>query len=268
MSQTKDKLWFVFCKNDILLERLSDGTYTVPTGDVPPVETADSTHILHVATMDGTDMYAFDTGHPLEADGRYVVCGLRQSYYKLSQDIYLKAGKCHELVYWDGNTKYCGVCGSPMAMHTDISKCCTKCGKEVWPQLNTAVIVLIHRGDEVLLVHALNFRSEFYGLVAGFVETGETLEEAVRREVREETSLEIKNLTYFGSQPWPYPCGLMVGFMAEYDSGELHLQHSELRNGGWFRYDNLPQLPEKLSIARRIIDHWLTRFDKQNDCQK
>jgi NAD+ diphosphatase len=144
-----------------------------------------------------------------------------------------------------------------MEMHTDISKRCTNCGKEVWPQLATAIIVLIHRGDEVLLVHARNFKGDFYGLVAGFVETGETLEQAVYREVKEETSLTITNLRYFGSQPWPYPSGLMVGYNADYVSGTIHLQKEELSRGSWFTKENLPVIPEKLSIARRILDDWL-----------
>ena len=146
----------------------------------------------------------------------------------------------------------------------DISKRCTQCGKEVWPQLATAVIVLVSRGDEVLLVHAKNFRGDFYGLVAGFVETGETLEEAVCREVMEETGLTIKNLHYYGSQPWPYPCGLMVGFLAEYDNGDIHLQRSELSRGAWFNRHHLPQIPEKLSIARQIIDYWLDLKSKED----
>ena len=142
-------------------------------------------------------------------------------------------------------------------MKTDISKRCTNCGKEVWPQLATAIIVLIHRGEEVLLVHARNFKGDFYGLVAGFVETGENLEEAVRREVMEETGLTIKNIRYFGSQPWPYPCGLMVGFNADYESGAVRLQREELNKGAWFTKDHLPTIPEKLSIARMILDDWL-----------
>ena len=93
--------------------------------------------------------------------------------------------------------------------------------------------------------------------MAGFVETGETLEEAVIREVKEETGLKIKNIRYHSSQPWPYPSGLMVGFYAEYESGEITLQRSELRNGGWFNKNNLPRIPEKLSIARQLIDNWL-----------
>ena len=187
---------------------------------------------------------------------------MRQSFYKLSHPLYLKAGKCQELLYWNHNTQYCGVCGSPMVFHTSISKRCTKCGNEVWPQLATAIIVLISHGDKLLLVHARNFKSDFYGLVAGFVETGETLEEAVIREVMEETSIVIKNIRYYASQPWPYPCGLMVGFYADYDSGELKLQRSELTCGGWFEKDNLPTIPEKLSLARILIDHWLEEKEK------
>ena len=109
----------------------------------------------------------------------------------------------------------------------------------------------------MLLARGRNFRSEFYGLIAGFVETGETLEEAVKREVMEETGINIKNIRYFGSQPWPYPSGLMVGFTADYESGEIHVQREELQKAGWFHRTNLPKLPEKLSIARRLIDDWL-----------
>jgi len=129
----------------------------------------------------------------------------------------------------------------------------------VAPPVPTAIIVLIHRGDEVLLVHARNFKGNFYGLVAGFVETGETLEEAVHREVMEETGLTITNLRYFGSQAWPYPSGLMVGFTADYVSGDIHLQREELSRGAWFTKDNLPEIPEKLSIARQILDDWLAK---------
>lgn len=241
-----------------MLERRPDGTYGIPLSEEAPVEVKPWTTIHTITPFaDGTAVRTFAIDSPIVGHPRYEMCGLRASYAKLSSDLYQKAGKCQEILYWDQNTKYCGVCGAPMKLHTEISKRCTECGKEVWPQLATAIIVLIHRGEEVLLVHARNFRGDFYGLVAGFVETGESLEEAVVREVREETSLEISNLRYFGSQPWPYPCGLMVGFHADYASGDIHLQRSELSAGGWFRKDNLPHIPEKLSIARRLIDSWL-----------
>lgn len=241
--------YFVFCQSDLVLEKAGEG-YRIPTE--PPTELKPWTIMMNV---DGEK--AFRIEQPIMGDERYEMCGLRQSYYKLSSEEYLKAGKCHELLYWDQNTKFCGVCGGPMRFDTDISKKCEHCGKEIWPQLATAVIVLVRKEKEVLLVHAKNFRTDHYGLVAGFVETGETLEEAVHREVMEETGLHIKNLKYFASQPWPYPCGLMVGFTADYDGGKIHLQRSELTKGSWFDKDHLPQIPEKLSIARQLIDHWL-----------
>ena len=251
------KYYFVFCKDDVLLMPLDDGSFTIPCQEEPPTEVKPWTHIMNISPMaDGTKVVTYQIEMP-PADSELQPYPLRQSYYKLPRELYLKAGKCQELLYWDRNTKYCGVCGAPMRMDTDMSKKCTECGKEIWPQLATAVIVLIHRGDEVLLVRAKNFRTYFYGLVAGFVETGETLEEAVAREAMEETGVTITNIRYFGSQPWPYPCGLMVGFHADYVSGEIHLQRSEIAKGGWFTRDNLPTIPEKLSIARMLLDDWL-----------
>ena len=255
-----DTQYFVFCQSDLVLER-HDDNYLIPTN--PPTEIKPWTTVMDI---DGAKAYRID--RPITDSEHFEMCPLRQSYYKLSKSDYLKAGKCQELLYWDQNTKFCGVCGGPMRFDTPISKKCDHCGKELWPSLAIAIIVLIRRKaptpatdgsykDEVLLVHANSFRDNHYGLVAGFVETGETLEEAVYREVMEETGLHITNLRYFGSQPWPYPCGLMVGFTADYDYGKIHLQRSELSKGAWFDRDHLPHIPEKLSIARQLIDAWL-----------
>ena len=251
--------WFVFCKGNLLLQRLADGIYGIPSGNQPPTDVKPWTtiHRIHAPFLSEAQVKTYTIDEPVTDDDHWLMCPLRASYYKLPRAMYLTAGKCQEIIYWDQNTRYCGVCGGPMKLHTDISKRCEHCGKEVWPQLATAVIVLISRGDEVLLVHANNFRTQFYGLVAGFVETGETLEEAVVREVSEEVGISISNIRYFASQPWPYPCGLMVGFYADYAGGIIHLQRSELSSGGWFHKDHLPQIPEKLSIARQLIDHWL-----------
>jgi len=263
--------YFVFCQSDLVLEKVGD-TYQIPTDQ--PTDLKPWTTVMDI---DGHKAYRIDTpitagaNHKLQTSSikhqkSYEMCPLRQSYYKLPHEDYLVAGKCHELLYWDQNTKFCGVCGGPMRFDTAISKKCEHCGKEIWPLLATAVIVLVRRktaaadgtvSDEVLLVHANNFRDDHYGLVAGFVETGETLEEAVHREVLEETGLHITNLRYFGSQPWPYPCGLMVGFTADYDFGKIHLQRSEISKGSWFDRNHLPHIPEKLSIARQLLDSWL-----------
>lgn len=249
--------WFVFCKTEIMLEKLGNGSYTIPLQEEPPTEVKQWTRIHNITPLIDTPVKTYRVDTPITDNPKYEMCGLRASFHKLPLDLYLKAGKCEEILYWDANTQFCGVCGGPMHLHTDISKRCENCGKEVWPQLATAVIVLIHRDDEVLLVHANNFKGNYYGLVAGFVETGETLEQAVQREVMEETGLTIKNLKYFSSQPWPYPCGLMVGFYAEYDGGEIYLQRSELGAGGWYKLGQLPDIPDKLSIARKLIDNWV-----------
>ena len=251
------KYWFVFCQDDLLTEEMGDGTWDVPFLEEPPIALKPWTTVHEITLPDGITVKTYSIDAPVTNHPLYKMTGLRSSYNILPHQQYLRAGKCAEILYWDKTTKFCGVCGGPMKMHTEISKRCTCCGKEVWPQLATAVICLIDRGDEALLVRARNFRHNFYGLVAGFVETGETLEEAVAREALEETGIHLRDIHYFGSQPWPYPCGLMVGFTATYESGEIHLQRSELSRGGWFRYDALPQIPEKMSIARQLIDHWV-----------
>ncbi len=248
--------YFVFCKDELLLEQQEDGSYSVPLSEEPPTEIKPWTTLLRVTPLNGVDVRAYNLPAPTP-EGTF--CPLRQSYYKLPLELYLKAGKCAELLYWDQNTRFCGVCGGTMKFHTDISKRCEQCGKEVWPQLATAIIVRITRDDEILMARARNFRGDFYGLIAGFVETGETLEEAVVREVHEETGLEIKDIRYFGSQPWPYPSGLMVGFTAHYAGGQIHVQREELKNVAWFHRDHLPKLPEKLSIARQLVDDWLAQ---------
>ena len=182
---------------------------------------------------------------------------LRASYDVLPLAHYLMAGKARELMHFDDTVRYCSVCGAPMRWNTDISKMCTSCQREVWPTIATAIIVRITRGDEVLLVRAKNFRGNYYGLVAGFLETGETLEECVRREVREETNLEVKDIRYFGNQPWPYPSGQMIGFTAHYAGGTLRIQDDELSTAAFFHRDHLPEIPHKLSMARMLIDDWL-----------
>jgi|SRR5574344_944092 NAD+ diphosphatase len=260
-----NKYWFVFCKTDLLLEKNDDGTLSVPFQEKAPIKTRPWTTIHNISPFPDADVKTYCIDNPITENDKYVMMGLRATYDHIPIELYLKAGKCAEILYWDSTTKFCGVCGGQMKLHTDISKRCENCGKEVWPQLATAIIVLVNKGDEVLLVHANNFRGNYFGLVAGFVETGETLEQAVHREVLEETGIKVKNLRYHGSQPWPYPCGLMVGFFAEYESGSIKLQRSEIGAGDWFNRDNFPEIPGKMSMARMLIDKWLESSAKNND---
>lgn len=263
--------WFVFCKDDILLTAAG----RIPCGGSCPLTLKPWNTIHRLPQLNGVECCCVSVDVPLTENlaqtNDLQQVALRASFDLLPPDEYLMAGKAREILYWDSTTKFCGVCGGPMEKDSDISKRCTCCGKQVWPALATAIIVRITRRvedhEEVLMVRAHNFRGNHYGLVAGFVETGESLEECLVREVEEEVGLKVKNIRYFGSQPWPYPSGLMVGFTAEYDSGEIRLQRSELADGRWFKASELPTLPGKVSLARRLVDEWLCQDCHCQDCQ-
>ena len=251
-SETQKLRWYLFYRNQLLLQERPEGL-AIPAGAEPPVA------VDRTFTVDYQGAGTAQAAHlaaPVELSG-YRMMGLRASWDLLPQAAYDEAGKAFQLLYWDTHSRYCPVCGTPTEQTTPICKRCPRCGHELYPPIAPAIIVLIRKGEEILLVHARNFRGNFHGLVAGFIEVGETLEECVRREVREEIGLEIKELRYFASQPWPYPSGLMIGFTATYAGGSLKLQAEELSTGAFISKDNLPEIPRKLSLARKLIDAWL-----------
>lgn len=249
---------YIFHKDRLLLRKDSEGRYHVPYESELPDELLKQRLSHEVLLPNGSTIRATDIDHEIPEDDTQRMVGLRASFDDLPLNEYKAAGKAFQIIWWDRHSHFCPVCGTPTEKQTPIMKKCPACGYEIYPPISTAIIVLIRRGeDEVLLVHARNFRGTFYGLVAGFLEPGETLEQCVEREVREETGLRVRNITYFDSQPWPYPSGLMVGFTAEYAGGTIKLQDDELSAGAFYHRDHLPELPQKLSIARRLIDHWL-----------
>ena len=253
MSNVNNVYWFIFFNDQLLLQKKGE-TYTIPYSINPPVPVK---NVLEVSLLEDMPACTASVDTPLEEPAEYLPMGLRASYDYLDPVLHKIAGKAYELIYWDQHSRFCPSCGTKTVMQTTISKQCPNCKYEIYPVVSPAILVLIRKGDAILLVHARNFRGSFYGLVAGFLETGETLEECVRREVMEETGLEINNITYFGNQPWPYPSNLMVGFIADYVSGTIRLQDEELSEGAFFTKDNLPELPRKLSLARKMIDWWL-----------
>lgn len=253
MSNVNNVYWFIFFNDQLLLQRKGE-TYTIPYSINPPVPVK---NMLEVNLLEDMPACTASVDTPLEETAEYLPMGLRASYDYLDPILHKIAGKAYELIYWDQHSRFCPSCGTKTVMQTTISKQCPNCKYEIYPVVSPAILVLIRKGDAILLVHARNFRGSFYGLVAGFLETGETLEECVRREVMEETGLEINNIIYFGNQPWPYPSNLMVGFIADYVSGTIRLQDEELSEGAFFTKDNLPELPRKLSLARKMIDWWL-----------
>lgn len=167
------------------------------------------------------------------------------------------------LCSWQESTRFCPSCGQPLRMHaTETALECPACGRLVYPRIEPCIITLVTRGDELLLLRNVKDRLGIYACLAGFVEAGETLEQALRREVREETALEVENIRYAGSQAWPFPDQLMVAFYADYRSGEIRIQESEIADARWFRPDALPPLPKPGSIARRLIERRIRELEK------
>lgn len=247
--------WFLFCKDELLLQQTETG-WKLPQGVEPPVALERWHTRNKLPQLNGEECITVKLDAPAVVPHHQMV-GLRESFDLLPRQHHQMANKAREILHWDETTRYCGVCGGTTRRETEISKRCEHCGREIWPAITPAVIVAVSHGDEILLVQGRNFRGDYMGLVAGFVETGESLEEAVAREVLEETGISIRNIRYYASQPWAYPNALMLGFMADYAGGQLCLQRSELNKGGWFHREALPAIPGKVSLARRLIDAWL-----------
>ena len=194
---------------------------------------------------------------------------LRPLYGRLAEPLWVLAGRALQIVEWDRTHRFCGRCGEPTEpVAGERAKRCPACGLVSYPRISPAVITLIERDEKILLARGHGFADGMYGIIAGFVEPGETLEEAVAREIGEEVGIEVAQIRYFGSQPWPFPHGIMIGFTARWAAGELTIDPAELADAGWFGPDNLPKIPSKLSIARRLIDDWLARMDREDlrDC--
>ncbi len=163
------------------------------------------------------------------------------------------------MVAWDRTHRFCGQCGAPTEDEPhERAKRCPACGLIGYPRLSPAIIIAVVRktdqGDRLLLARNHRFPTGRYSVIAGFVEPGETLEECAQREVCEEVGIRIRNVRYFGSQPWPFPNSLMIAFTAEYAGGEITLEESEIAEAGWFAAGALPDIPPRMSISRRLID--------------
>lgn len=187
--------------------------------------------------------------------------GLRQ-WFGVLDDIHLSiAMRGVQLLEWDRTHRFCGACGSPTALQPgERAMRCPRCRLSVYPRISPAMMVLIVRGRELLLGRGVNFPAGRYSALAGFLEAGETIEEAIHREVREEVSVRVRDLRYFASQSWPFPNSLMIAFTAQWDGGDVVADPSELADARFFDIDALPSLPPRLSIARALIDDTVRRL--------
>jgi NAD+ diphosphatase len=230
-----------------------------PTAAIPTLATlaeaglAGPSHYLGV--LDGTPCVAvaLEAAAPAPPDLRYA--GLRSLFFVLPEPLLAIAARAFQVADWERSHRYCGRCGTPTRDKPgERAKECPACGHLAWPRDSPAMMVLVTRGRELLLARAHRFAPGMYSALAGFVEPGETIEDCIRREVREEVGIEVDGIAYFGSQSWAFPHSLMIAYTATYAGGLLRADDDEIADVRWFAPEALPKLPPSVSIARRLIE--------------
>jgi NAD+ diphosphatase len=213
----------------------------------------------YLGSRNGVHCFTVDLKDDIEPPAGMALHGLRMLYGTLDEATFQLAGRAFQIVNWDRTHHFCGRCGNAADYHeSDRARQCPKCGLLSFPRVSPAVITLIHRGDEFVMARNSRFPQGRYSIIAGFVEAGETLEEAVAREIQEEVGLQVTDIRYHSSQPWPFPHSLMLGFTAAWESGDIAVDGEEIVDAGWYSASHLPEsLPDGISISRRIIDDFL-----------
>jgi NAD+ diphosphatase len=210
-------------------------------------------HML--GTLDGVPCVAQTLADTASDAAGLRFAGLRSLFFALPERLLATAARAFQIVEFDRTHRHCGRCGAPTRDKPDErAKACPACGYVVYPRVSPAMMALVTRGREILLARAHRFPQGMFSALAGFVEAGETIEDCIVREVREEVGLEVGQLTYFASQSWSFPHSLMIAFTAEYAGGEIRCEDAEIAEARWFPADGLPARPPSLSIARRLID--------------
>ncbi|GCE46030.1 NAD+ diphosphatase [Thermosporothrix hazakensis] len=220
-------------------------------------------HPLYIGTLDGIPCLAWELDDNATIPESWQPTAVRALFGTIDEAAYSAVGYAMHLLYWVRTHRYCPTCAQPLGpLSEQWSRQCPACGYIGYPPVSPAILVLIHDGDRVLLTHKPGWNAR-YSVIAGFVEPGESLEECVRREVMEEVGVEITDIVYKSSQPWPYPQQLMVAYTARYVSGDIRLDEAELDDARWFRYDNLPEIPAPLSLSYHLIADWARERSEQ-----
>ncbi|TAG70311.1 MAG: NAD(+) diphosphatase [Burkholderiales bacterium] len=229
------------------------------TGELGRVSNALAAREVALGTWQSSTWIArqFDEAAILADDHKSL--GLRALFGKLDNDSVAIASLGLQLLEWDRTHQHCGACGTPTTRERhERARRCPACGHTSYPRISPAMMCLVTHGNQILLARNANFPPGRYSALAGFLEAGESVEDAVHREVREEVGIEVRNLRYFASQSWPFPHSLMIAFTAEYASGELKPNGTEIVDAIWCDRETLPELPPEVSIARALIDHTLS----------
>jgi NAD+ diphosphatase len=246
------------CSGSQIIVSVEKNVFSIPVlEDLQKVGTIPD-EVLYVGTIDDVPCYGIETLPDAEIPIGMEKKEIRHLFEFLDSKTFEMALTASHMAHWNSSYRYCGNCkGNLIPQNGMRAKKCDQCGRLEFPRLSPAIIVLVEREGKALLGRSPRFAGEFYSVLAGFVEPGESLEDAVHREIMEEVGIRIKNVTYFGSQPWPFPDSLMIGFIAQYESGEITVDGEEIIDAEWFLPNNLPKIPGKISIARKLID-WFT----------
>lgn len=212
--------------------------------------------------LDDTDAFALPYAGEVAAP--FEILSLRALAALLPATMFGVAGRALHAVDWLTTNRFCGRCGTPTE-RSQTERClqCPKCKLHMYPRISPAIITLVRKGDLALLASNAKFPGAFYSTLAGFADIGESLEETLVREVREEVGIDVRNVRYFGSQPWPFPNSLMIAFTADWASGDIVIDREELSDAKWFAADALPAVPPPLSIARQLIDAWVAEVTRR-----
>ena len=259
-KEDKTSFQFIFQQSNLLVKKM-EKVYTIPTDDDLSYLDYKIINKLYIGSLDGHSCYTsrYPEGGILP-DGLEFL-GLRQLHEQIDKSMLQAAFRAVQIVAWDETHRFCGVCGETTVKKDDEhAKVCPKCGHISYPRLSPAVIVAITKGDKLLLARNKNFATGYYSVLAGFVEAGETSEECVMREIKEEVGIEVKNIKYFGSQSWSFPNSFMLAFTAEHESGEIQIDENEIAEARWFSVEEIPNIPAKLSISRKLIDWFIEKY--------
>lgn len=263
VASSNNTHWFIFHDGKLLISA-TISQQPLSSIDIEPLAAA-FTHQYCLLNQSNCVVHCAELPLDHAIPDTFVTIPLRKALEQLDHDWYPIAVKAASIINWDKNHQFCGRCGS-QTIHQGASfeRSCPDCSLLFYPRISPSVIVAIQKDDHILMARSPHFTPGAYGLIAGFVEPGESLESAVHREVLEEVDIKITNLQYYGSQSWPFPDSIMMGFTADYASGEIQIDNHEISEAGWYRYDQLPGRPSsKISISNRLLDHTIDELSKR-----
>lgn len=255
-------LFFAFVDGQLLVREHTDSP---ELSDIPTELPAPPLRRIYLGELDDRSCYAVELPGKPENDDALRLSGLRGLMGSMDDELFRVAGIASQILDWDRDHAFCGRCGAPtVASPIDRSRTCPKCSLSAYPRISPAIIVAVLRGETILLArNRRNRTSGIMSVIAGFVEPGESLEDTVRREIKEEVNVEVSGIRYFASQPWPFPNSLMIAFVADWAGGTIRPDGVEIMDAGWFDRDNLPAVPPPGTVARRLIDWFVEQVSQR-----